>query len=141
MVSNSAVARAYYEAAEGRNGAALIELLHPNMELRLTEGLPVGLGGTYRGRDAALGALRRAAETFDPVARPERFLSAEEDEVIVLGRYIGRAGMTGRSFEAAFVHVLCIQEGSIVRFTQVTDSYRWSDALVELTSQSEPATR
>ena len=35
------------------------------------------MGGAYEGREAAFDALRRAAEAFDPLARPERFLSAE----------------------------------------------------------------
>lgn len=129
MASNLETARAYYEAAEDRDGAALIEILHPAVELRLTEGLPDGLGGAYEGREAALGALRQAAEAFDPVARPEQFLSAEDDHVLVLGQYIGRGGVTGRSFEAAFAHVLRIREGRIAQFTQVTDSCRWADAL------------
>lgn len=76
MASNVETARAYYEAAEGRDGAALL-VLHPAVTLRLTEGLPGGLGGAYEGREAAFDALRRAAEAFGPLARPERFLSAE----------------------------------------------------------------
>jgi hypothetical protein len=45
MASNVETARAYYEAAEGRDGAALLEILHPAVNLRLTEGLPGGLDG------------------------------------------------------------------------------------------------
>lgn len=35
---------------------------------------------------------------------------------------------TGVPFEAAFAHVVRVQEGRIVRFTQVTDSRRWATA-------------
>ena len=45
MTSNLETARAYYEAGEGRDSAALLEILHPAVNLRLTEGLPGGLGG------------------------------------------------------------------------------------------------
>lgn len=129
MASNVEVARAYYEAAERRDGAALAELLHPDVELRLTEGLPDDLGGVYEGMEPALGALRRAAEGFDPLACPERFLPAEDGHVVVLGRYAGVARETGVPFDAAFAHVLRVREGRIDRFTQVTDSRRWADAL------------
>ena len=45
MASNVETTRAYYEAAEGRDSAVLLEILHPAVNLRLTEGLPGGLGG------------------------------------------------------------------------------------------------
>lgn len=132
MASNLETARAYYEAAERRDGAALFEILHHAVELRLTEGLPDGLGGAYEDREAALGVLRRAAEGFDPLACPKRFLLAQDGHVVVLGRYAGVARETGRPFDAAFVHVLRVRDGRIDRFTQVTDSRRWADARAAL---------
>ena len=57
MTSNLETARAYYEAGEGRDSAALLEILHPSVKLRLTEGLSGRLGGLYEGREAALDAV------------------------------------------------------------------------------------
>ena len=138
MASNVETARAYYEAAEGRDGAALLEILHPSVKLRLTEGLPGGLGGLYEGREAAFDALRRASEAFDALARPELFLSGEDDHVVVLGRYVGVTRETGMPFEAAFAHVLRIREGRVAQFTQVTDSRRWDARTLEGIEKTNP---
>ena len=129
MGSNLDAARAYYEALEARDAAALLEILHPDAELRLTDGLPDGLGGSYRGGRAVLGALGRVAEIFDVVARPQTLFDAEGDRAVVLGRYVGRARASGRPLDAAFVHVLEFREGRVARHIQVTDSSRWTDAL------------
>lgn len=129
MGTNRDVARVYYEALEARDAAALLEILNPDAELRLTDGLTDGLGGSHGGVRAALGALGRVAEVFDAVARPETLLDAKGDRVVVLGRYVGRAWATGRPLDAAFAHVLEFREGRVARHTQVTDSSRWADAL------------
>jgi uncharacterized protein len=129
MESNVDAARAYHEALEGRDAAALLGALHPHAELRLTDGLPDGLGGSYRGSRAVLDALGRAAELFDIVARPETLLDAEGDRVVAAGRYVGKARTTHRPLDDAFAHVLEFREGRVARITQVTDSSRWTDAL------------
>jgi ketosteroid isomerase-like protein len=129
MASNLYAARAYYGALEGGDASALLEILHPEAGLRLTDGLPDGLGGSYRGGRAVLGALGRVAEVFDLVARPETLLDAEGDRVVALGRYVGKARATDRPLDAAFAHVLEFREGRVARITQVTDSSRWADAL------------
>jgi 2-(1,2-epoxy-1,2-dihydrophenyl)acetyl-CoA isomerase len=129
MGPNLDAARAYYEALKGRDAAALLEVLHPDAELRLTDGLPEGLGGSYKGSRAVLGVLGRVAEVFDVAARPETLLDAEGDRVVVLGRYVGRVRTTGRPLDAAFAHVLEFREGRVARHTQVTDSSRWANAL------------
>lgn len=93
------------------------------------QGLPHG--GTYHG----LEAVRR--HVFDPLeeawwdafaADPEELVEAG-DEVVVLGRYRGRAKRTGRVLDVPFVHVWTLCDGRAVRFRQFLDTAGWNAAL------------
>jgi ketosteroid isomerase-like protein len=93
------------------------------------QGLPHG--GTYHG----LPAVRRAI--FDPLdkewwdefhAVPHEFIDAGE-EVVVLGRYTGRAKTTGRTLDVPYAHVWTFRDGKAVRFRQFVDTAGWNAAL------------
>jgi len=100
-----------------------------DIEWQQAQGLPHG--GTYRGLDE----VRR--NVFDPLdeewwdefsADPDEFLDAGA-EVVVLGRYRGRAKGTGRPLDVPFVHVWTLRDGKAVRFRQFLDTAGWNVAL------------
>ena len=93
------------------------------------QGLPHG--GIYHG----IADVRRSV--FDPLdaewwaefhARPDEFVEAG-DQVVVLGRYTGRAKGTGRPLDVPFVHVWSWRDGKTVRFRQFLDTAGWNAAL------------
>jgi ketosteroid isomerase-like protein len=62
-------------------------------------------------------------------ARPEQWLPAGEDRLVVLGSYRGAARATGAPVEAAFAHAWEARAGRIARLEQITDTARWAAAL------------
>jgi hypothetical protein len=118
-----------YEAFARDDMDAVVADMDPDIEWHQAQGLPHG--GLYRG----LEEVRR--NVFDPLdaewweefsADPEEFLDAG-NEVVVLGRYRGRAKGTGRVLDVPFVHVWTLRDGKAVRFRQFLDTAGWVDAL------------
>jgi uncharacterized protein len=121
--------RRSYEAFERGDLDAVLADMHPEIEWHQAQGLPHG--GFYRGREA----VRRAI--FDPLEEewwdefsvlPDEFLDAGT-EVVVLGRYRGRAKGTGKRLDVPFVHVWTWRDGTAVRFRQFLDTAGWVEAL------------
>lgn len=128
MSSVDATRRAYEAFARGDLDAVVADM-HPDIEWHQAEGLPHG--GFYRGVDA----VRRAI--FDPLADewwdefsadPDELLDAG-DEVVVLGRYRGRAKGTGKPLDIPFVHIWSFRDGRAWRFRQFLDTAGWNAAL------------
>jgi uncharacterized protein len=103
--------------------------LDPGIEWHQAQGLPHG--GTYHG----VHEVRK--NIFDPLdeewwdefsAVPTEFLDAA-GEVVVLGRYRGRAKGTGKQLDVPFVHVWTVRGEKAVRFRQFLDTAGWIEAL------------
>jgi uncharacterized protein len=122
------VKRSYVAFARGDLDAAMADM-DPEIEWHQAQGLPHG--GFYKGVDA----VRRAI--FDPLdedwwdefsADPDEFLDAG-GEVVVLGRYRGRAKGSGKPLDVPFVHVWTVRGGRATRFRQFLDTAGWIEAL------------
>ena len=119
--SNVEIARRSYEAFEQDDLDAVLA--------DMDDGLPHG--GVYHG----LAEVRR--NIFEPLdaewwaefhAVPHEFLDGGAD-VVVLGRYTGRAKETGRALDVPYVHVWTFADGRAVRFRQFLDTAGWNAAL------------
>lgn len=135
------VARDLYEALATGDAARLAGLLHEDFEGRTTEGLPLELGGVHRGAEAMRRRFwGRIAKHYEARAVADRLLPIDEDQLLVLGRYVGRARATGAPLDAAFAHLLHFADGRIVTLEQYTDSARWAEALAPVTPPAAGAT-
>lgn len=128
-VSDLDATRRSYEAFARGDMDGVVADMHPAIEWHQAQGLPHG--GFYRGLDE----VRRAV--FDPLdeewwdefdAVPDEYLDAGS-EVVVLGRYRGRAKGTGKRLDVPFVHVWTWRDGKAVRFRQFLDTAGWVEAL------------
>jgi ketosteroid isomerase-like protein len=128
MSNVDATRRAYEAFARGDMDGDVADMA-PDIEWHQAEGLPHG--GFYRGLDE----VRRAI--FEPLgeewwdefaADPEEFLDAD-GEIVVLGRYRGRAKGTGKRLDVPFVHVWSFRDGRAWRFRQFLDTAGWNEAL------------
>jgi 2-(1,2-epoxy-1,2-dihydrophenyl)acetyl-CoA isomerase len=118
----------YHALADG-DRARLAELLHPGFEGRVTEGLPLGLGGVYRGPDAMCRDFwGRIARSYAARVVPSEFCLLPDGRLMVTGRYAGTA-RSGGVLDAEFVHFLTFTDGQISGLVQLTDSARWASAL------------
>jgi ketosteroid isomerase-like protein len=118
-----------YEAFERKDMDGVLGDMAGDIVWEQAQGLPHG--GTYHGLDE----VRR--NVFDPLdaewwdvfsADPSEFIAAG-DEVVVLGRYRGRAKGTGRELDVPFVHVWTLKGDKAVRFRQFLDTHGWVAAL------------
>ena len=128
-MSNVAIAKRSYEAFERKDLDAVVADMDEEIRWEQAQGLPHG--GLYEG----LAAVRR--NVFEPLdaewwsefhAVPSEFLDAGA-EVVVLGRYTGRAKETGKPLDVPYVHVWTFRDGKAVRFRQFLDTAGWVEAL------------
>jgi uncharacterized protein len=128
-VSDVEAVRRSYEAFARGDMDAVVADMHDDIEWEQAQGLPHG--GSYRGLDQVRTAI------FDPLdeewwdefaADPHEFLDAG-GEVVVLGRYRGRAKGTGTKLDVPFVHVWSFRDGKAWRFRQFLDTFGWNRAL------------
>jgi 2-(1,2-epoxy-1,2-dihydrophenyl)acetyl-CoA isomerase len=123
------IAADLYQALADGDRARLAELLHPGFEGRVTEGLPLGLGGVYRGPDAMCRDFwGRIARSYAARVVPSEFCLLPDGRLMVTGRYAGTA-RSGGVLDAEFVHFLTFTDGQISGLVQLTDSARWASAL------------
>ena len=120
-MDNVTIARDLYDALGRKDEARLRKLLHPEVEWIQCAGFPGG--GHRHGIEEVLGrvfgALRNAWRDWR--VEVDEYLDAGH-AVVVLGRYAGTHGETGRSMEAVFAHVYDVEDGRITRFRQFTDT-------------------
>jgi ketosteroid isomerase-like protein len=125
-----ALVRRLYEALAGGDGAAIEELLAPDFEGGLAEGMPLGLGGPRAGafamRDEGWWAIGRA---FAARAEPHEWIPCADGRLLVIGRYTGRARATGRELDAEFAHLWSAGEGRLTGLRHFTDTARWTETL------------
>jgi len=91
--------------------------------------MPFGIGGDHNGpaamRRNGWGAIARH---FEARAEPEQFLDLADGRLLVTGRYRGRGKQGGATLDAAFAHLIAIDQGRIKSLEQFTDTARRHDA-------------
>ena len=122
--------RSVYSALGAGDAASLGELLAPDFEAEVAEGMPLGLGGHRSGPEAMI------RDTWWPIGRtyrmrvePEEWIACDDGRMLVLGRYRGQARATGRPVDAVFVHLWTARDGRLVGLRHVTDTALWAAAL------------
>lgn len=117
----------FYEGFEKADVELMLSALHPDFVLRVSEGMPLGVGGVHHGPQAAFrdcwGIIFTAYDTR-PV--PEEYLWADAGRCVVFGHYRGTARAGGQAFDAAFTHALTLREGRIAELVQITDTASWA---------------
>lgn len=126
-----ATARRLYQALATGDRESLAVLLHPDFVGHAARGLPLGLGGEYRGPEAMQRELWwRIARHFRIAAHPEEFRVLDDGRLFVRGRYRGHAKVTGNPMDTDFIHLLEFSaDGRIVALDQLTDTAEWAEAL------------
>lgn len=129
--SRVAAADALYDALAHGDADAVDALLAPDFVGYVTEGMPLGMGGTHVGPQAMRDEVWwRIGAHFRARAVPEEHRLSEDGGVTVIGTYRGSARRSGAELDAAFVHVLTFDgEGRITTLRQLTDTAAWCAAL------------
>jgi ketosteroid isomerase-like protein len=78
-------------------------------------------GRTYRGREGVREALERWLESFDDYRFEIQRIVDCGDDVLVVGREVGRGAMSGAEVRSVNYELLTVREGMIVRFREFHD--------------------
>ena len=123
------LARALYAALAAGDRDQLDALLHPEFTGRTAEGMPFGIGGDHDSPSAMRrNGWGKIARHFEARAEPEQFLDLADGRLLVTGRYRGLGKQGGAPLDAAFAHLITIDQGRIKTLEQYTDTARWHDA-------------
>lgn len=129
MSSSVDTVRRFYDALGRGDVAAVLSLLHPEVEWTEAERFPY-YGGTWRGPQAVVdNLLVPLSGEWDRFSAEAHEFIAEGDRVVSLGSYSGTYKKTGRSFCAAFAHVWTVRGGKLVRFDMHTDTAKVLEAV------------
>jgi ketosteroid isomerase-like protein len=115
-----------YDAFARRDAAAVLERLHPDVEIRQTELVP--WGGHYRGHTGAREFFGRVIEAIDSRVTIECFIDAG-DHVAAIGRTRGHIRANGAAFDAAVVHVWTVRDGRLAGLEVYIDTPTMREAL------------
>lgn len=129
MPTATDVAQSLYTALADHDVDALFALLTEDFEATVSAGMPRGVGGDHHGRVAMItGVWGRIAADYDIAVEPAEFLEVPDGDarrVVVLGTYRGRAHDGASAVDAAFAHVLTVENDRITALQQITDTVSW----------------
>lgn len=117
MTDNLAVLRRFYELAgqayePGSTALTeVLDLLHPDLEIREPESLPYG--GTYHGLEGFQKLHAKTAEFWDFDSMKPADYVCQNDYVVALNRITGRVRSTGRFLDMPLVAVWAFEGGRI----------------------------
>lgn len=129
MTTATAVAQRFYRALAEDDGDTLFDLLTTDFVGTVSAGMPHGVGGRHHGRVAMISEVwARIDAAYDVDVEPAEFLAVDgaDDKVVVLGSYRGSARDADTAVDAAFAHVITVQNGRITALQQITDTARWA---------------
>jgi uncharacterized protein len=122
-------AQRLYDAMAAHDGRALFQAMHEDFRGTVSAGMPLAVGGRHEGPERMLLEVwAKVFATYDVAPEVTRYVETGGQELVAIGRYVGRARATGRPFDAAFAHLLSIRDGRVASLEQITDTQRWHEA-------------
>ena len=126
MSANRNLVQSLYDAFARGDAGTVLGAMHPEVEWREAEGSPYADQNPYRSpQRVGEGVFGRLLADFDGFSVAPATFVAEDDMVIVLGRYTGTRKGNGHPLNAQFAHVWTIRDGLIVDFQQYTDTAQY----------------
>src|SRR6476620_9665255 len=126
MSTPTAVAQRLYDAMAHADGEAIFALLTDDFVGTVSDGMPHGVGGEHHGAaDMLTEVWGRIASVYNMHVDPRDFLRVDDERVVVLGRYWGRARDGRSAVDAAFAHIITTRGDRIAALQQITDTARW----------------
>ena len=125
---NISIAQQAYANFQSGDIAALLGLLTDDIQWQLPEIENIPFTGKRQGPEQVAGFFSSLAELQDVLEFTPQTFTAQDDRVVVQGRYRWRVKATGREYAADWAHVFTIRDGKVARFHEYTDSAAAADA-------------
>ena len=89
--------------------------------------MPLGVSGRHEGPEAMLGRVWAPVfSAYDVVPSPDELIPvAGSQRVVAIGAYRATERTTGTPVNAAFAHVLHVDDGRVRELVQVSDTASW----------------
>lgn len=130
-LENIELIKEFYIQFKAKNKSAYLQLCDDQIEWNAMESMPNG--GKRIGKAAVFDeyfpVMLSNFDGFHAIA--DEFIDADNDTVLVLGKYSLRSKYTHQDFEAQFAHVYTVKNGKITRFRQYTDTAKIQQALAK----------
>ena len=123
MTTNAELARRTWDAFNRGHYAAMLQMLHPEIEWRPAQG-PGGPEGTvYRGRDGYASWIHKDLIPVWESFRGENleFVEVEGDRVLILGQLRGKGRASGVEVVVPFGQIAEVKDGMAYRLTGYLD--------------------
>jgi uncharacterized protein len=119
---NTKVVRQAYESFQQGNIPGVLGLLSEGVEWKLPQIENVPFSGARVGRGQVAEFFSSLTEAQDVLEfEPQQFV-AQNDTVVVLGRYAWRVKKTGLTFRSPWTHVFTVRNGKVVSFDEYLDT-------------------
>src|SRR5918912_1311163 len=119
---NISIAQQAYANFASGDINALLGLLSEDVRWTLPEIENIPFSGARQGRAAVGEFFASIAELQEAVEFTPLTFTAQDDRVVVQGRYRWRVKATGHEYSADWAHVFTIRDGQVVNFQEYTDS-------------------
>ena len=125
--ANTSTVQQFYESYKGQDlrrtdAQPLLDLYSDNIEWHVPEMENVRVGGTRKGLESVREFFAMVADDYEVLQfEPQEFI-AQDDKVVVLGRYSWRVKATGKKFSSDWAHVYTVRGGKVVRFQEYMDT-------------------
>ena len=120
------VVESFYSAIGEGDMETVAGLLAEDVSWSEAESSPYAAGNPYVGFEAmGAGVFGPIGETFENFVGAPGQYTAQDNRVVVEGRYLGTNRETGEGLDAPFVHVFTVEDGKIISFQQYTDTFQW----------------
>ena len=119
---NINIAQQAYANFQSGDIAGLLGLLSEDISWTLPEIENIPFTGARQGREAVGQFFASLAELQDVLEFTPQTFTAQDDRVIVQGRYSWRVKATGREYSSDWAHVFTVRDGKVVNFHEYMDS-------------------
>ncbi|MBA3807034.1 MAG: nuclear transport factor 2 family protein [Solirubrobacterales bacterium] len=126
MTAQTEAAQRLYDAFAARDSEAILASLHPDFVGEVSAGMPLGVGGHHEGPEAMLHVWAQVFAHYEMSVEAEELLPSGANRVVAIGHYRGTERQSNHRVEAAFAHVLAIDDDRIASLRQITDTASWT---------------
>jgi ketosteroid isomerase-like protein len=125
---NTRLVQQAYQSIKAGDIQSLLNSLAGEVHWQLPEMENVPFAGMWQGRERVGQFFSKVFEVQDVVEfDPEEYI-AQDDKVVVLGRFSMRIKATGNDFGSHWAHVWTVKSGKVIRFYEHVDTAAVSSA-------------
>ena len=126
--ANTRLVQQEYQSVKAGDFQSFLNALAEDVQWQLPEMENVPFAGTWHGREKVGQFFSKVAQAQDVIEFEPADFIAQNDKVVVLGRFSSRVKSTGSVSASAFAHVWTVSAGRVTHFREYVDTAAVSKA-------------